>query len=97
MCESPSIRMLGSFILYTCISGGPIRMACNGGGGGGGGDDDSNDDPRTKYEDAENEDDTDFGRLRSTVVVANRSGFGGEIGCESPVFRLRNGGVLGGG
>lgn len=68
-----------------------MRMACNGGGG-----DDSNDDPCTKYEDDDN-DDTGFGRPRSTFVVANRSGFGGEIGCESPVFRLRNGGVLGGG
>jgi hypothetical protein len=48
MCDSPSIRMLGSCILYTCISGGPIRMACNGGGNGGGSDDDGNDDPRTK-------------------------------------------------
>ena len=94
MCDSPSMRMLGSFTLYTCISGGPIRMACNGGGGDG---DDSNDDPRTKYEEDENDDDTGFGRPRSTFVVANRSGFGGEIGCESPVFRLRNGGVLGGG
>ena len=94
MCESPSMRMLGSFILYTCISGGPIRMACNGGGG----DDDDSNDPRTKYEDDDENDDTGFGRPRSTLfVVANRSGFGGEIGCESPVFRLRNGGVLGGG
>ena len=88
------MRMLGSFILYTCSSGDPIRMACNGGGGDDG--DDSNDDPRTKYED-EDKDDTGFGRPRSTFVVANRSGFGGEIGCDSPVFRLRNGGVLGGG
>jgi hypothetical protein len=69
-------------------------MACNGGGGGG--DDDGNDDPRKKYE-YDGNDDTGCGRLRFTFVVANRSGFGGEIGCEPPVFRLRNGGVLGGG
>lgn len=71
-------------------------MACNGGGNGGGSDDDGNDDPRTKQEEDDN-DDTGFGRPRFTFVVANRRGYGGEIGCEPPVFRLRNGGVLGGG